>query len=492
MRYRVVSEELEHDGRASIHFALLVCVMGVYGGQVCPVVESFPLWLWGLHLVVLLLVCRGLRMASSRWVFTRVGLQRQVGVQLVVDLCLFALAGYGIGVHNMVRYGADMESTLRLGTGFLIMGFFIGADLALTQDRLLALRRGGNPLAVAVPLLTVPQKFTLVTVISLFSVMVILYFVISFDLNWLMTVGIDNLAMARRAVLVEIGFIILILAAYTANLIVTYAKNLRLFVSEETRTLTDVAQGNLDTRVPVAFNDEFGIIAGYTNRMIEGLKEQNAAMELLRDVIINSMATLAETRDNETGAHLRRTQHYVRLLAEELAEPHGLDGPLIDLFYKTAPLHDIGKVGVPDAILLKPGPLTEAEFEIMKKHTTYGEEAIARAAEQMGEDAAFLIHAGEIASAHHEKWDGSGYPRGLAGTAIPLSARLMALADVYDALRSERVYKKAFSHEEAKMFLLDQGGSHFDPDVVAAFLRCEAAFIRVAERFRDEGDEALS
>jgi putative two-component system response regulator len=182
---------------------------------------------------------------------------------------------------------------------------------------------------------------------------------------------------------------------------------------------------------------------------------------------------LAETRDNETGNHIIRTKEYVRVLAEHLQRHprfrHELTAENITQLYKSAPLHDIGKVGIPDSILLKAGALTDDEFTIMKTHAALGKKAIEDAMGAMTGCEAFLRYAAEIAYGHHERWDGSGYPQGLAGDDIPISARLMALADVYDALISKRCYKPAFSHEKAASLIRKGCGGHFDPDVVDAF-----------------------
>ena len=232
----------------------------------------------------------------------------------------------------------------------------------------------------------------------------------------------------------------------------------------------------------------------------DALKDQNALLEerveqrtrsisALKDAIIMAMASLAETRDNETGNHLRRTQWYVRLFAEQLSllpqYKDRLTAARISLLYKSAPLHDIGKVGVPDRILLKPGKLTEEEFIVMKRHTEYGRDAIIAAEQSLAGEDTFLSLAKEIAFGHHEKWDGSGYPQGLSGDAIPLSARLMALADVYDALISKRVYKPAFSHEKARGIILEGRGTHFDPQIVDAFLAVEDEVRRIAAQLAD-------
>ena len=215
----------------------------------------------------------------------------------------------------------------------------------------------------------------------------------------------------------------------------------------------------------------------------------------VRDVTVLALASLAEARDNDTGNHILRTQRYVRLLATALLSHPDyapqLDEQTIEWLYKSAPLHDVGKVGIPDAILLKPGKLTPDEFEIMKTHTTLGRDAIAMAEQRLGKTVPFLRLAKEIAYSHQEKWDGSGYPQGLAGDAIPLSARLMALADVYDALITRRVYKDAMTHEEAVGIVAAGRGSHFDPALVDAFLANEADFQAIARAFADEPEWAL-
>jgi putative two-component system response regulator len=216
-------------------------------------------------------------------------------------------------------------------------------------------------------------------------------------------------------------------------------------------------------------------------------------VQVVQDVTIMAMASLAETRDNETGNHIRRTQNYVRALAKKLqAHPRFaavLTDARIEMLYKSAPLHDIGKVGIPDAILLKPGKLTPEEFDVMKTHTTLGRDAIVAAENLIDAPSTFLQLAREIAHYHQEKWDGSGYPEKLAGEAIPVSARLMAVADVYDALISRRVYKPPFPREKAAGIIREGRGAHFDPDMVDAFLAIEEEFHRIAERYADSEED---
>ena len=231
------------------------------------------------------------------------------------------------------------------------------------------------------------------------------------------------------------------------------------------------------------------------------MRNQNSALEaevarrmaendMTQLVSIRALAHLAETRDPETGYHIQRTQNYVHLLAERLRHHPRFSAFLtqrnIELLAKSAPLHDIGKVGIPDSILLKPGPLTPDEWAIMKTHSWLGSDAIEKAESDAEMRLDFLVLAKEIAHWHHEKWDGSGYPDGLAGDDIPISARLMAVADVFDALISTRVYKSAMPFAEAGKIIAAGRGKHFDPDVVDAFLDNLAELTAIAERYRDE------
>lgn len=197
--------------------------------------------------------------------------------------------------------------------------------------------------------------------------------------------------------------------------------------------------------------------------------------------LIVRLSRTAEYRDPETGAHLRRMAEYARLTAVHL----GLGAAECDLIRDAAPMHDIGKVGIPDRILLKPGRFEPYEMEIMKTHTTIGRDAIEAAERELGVTVDFLKYAKEIAYGHQEKWDGSGYPLGLSGDAIPISARLMAVADVYDALISRRVYKEGMSHEAAVAIITEGRGKHFDPDMVDAFLELQAEFIAIARAYAD-------
>jgi putative two-component system response regulator len=213
----------------------------------------------------------------------------------------------------------------------------------------------------------------------------------------------------------------------------------------------------------------------------------------VQDVAIMAMATLAETRDYDTSKHILRTQHYVKALAEQLkSHPRfadSLNEQSINVIFKSTPLHDIGKVGIPERILLKPGDLTPEEQEIMQTHTTLGRDAIEQAEQSLGLKVEFFSVAKQIALSHQEKWDGSGYPQGLSGDSIPLAARLMAVADVYDALISPHIYASGSSHEEAVRKVIEARGTHLDPDMVDAFVAIERTMQAIAQRYADTADD---
>jgi putative two-component system response regulator len=227
-------------------------------------------------------------------------------------------------------------------------------------------------------------------------------------------------------------------------------------------------------------------------RRTEEALRRTEELRISQEVTMVALASLAETRDNETGNHILRTQHYMLALAKHMSKherfSNALSAEVVDRLFKAAPLHDIGKVGIPDRILLKPGRLDADEFEIMKTHTTLGRDAIENAQQRVGVSVPLLETAKEIALSHQEKWDGSGYPEGISGEEIPLSARLMAVADVYDALISPRIYKKAMTHAQASEIIVAGRGLHFDPDITDAFILLQAEFESIAIRFTDQNE----
>lgn len=211
-------------------------------------------------------------------------------------------------------------------------------------------------------------------------------------------------------------------------------------------------------------------------------------LALTQETTIEAIAYLVEYRDPETGGHIKRTKNYVRILAKKLQESPKyrdiLTDEMIDNLYKSAPLHDIGKIGIRDEVLLKTTKLTDEEFEEMKTHAQIGYDALCQASQKLGENS-FLQNAMILSKYHHEKWNGSGYPGHIAGEAIPIAGRIMAISDVYDALISQRVYKRAYSHEEAVKIIAEESGRHFDPELVEAFLSVSDQFNRIAQMFSD-------
>lgn len=227
----------------------------------------------------------------------------------------------------------------------------------------------------------------------------------------------------------------------------------------------------------------------YNRQLVQTVEYQVKEITSAQMAAIFATSKLAESKDPETGAHLERLRIFCKVICEYLAAHDDykdtVTNTFIDCIYAASPLHDIGKVGIPDNILLKPGKLTDNEWEIMRTHTVIGANTLRAVAEKHPGNA-FIRMGIEIAEAHHEKWDGSGYPYGLKGEAIPLSARILALADVYDALTSVRCYKDAFSHEKSREIIVESAGKHFDPGIVAAFLNSEDKFIRVKKEYQDE------
>jgi putative two-component system response regulator len=224
----------------------------------------------------------------------------------------------------------------------------------------------------------------------------------------------------------------------------------------------------------------------------ETVRERTRELILTQEVTILCMTNLAETRDNETGNHIQRTRNYIRILSQSLRQHKAhyaeeLDDRVVELLHQSAMLHDIGKVGIPDSILMKPAALDKDEFEIMKNHTILGRNALLEAEKKLGSNS-FLRYAREIAFTHHENWDGSGYPSGFSGTDIPLSGRLMAVADVYDALISKRVYKPPFTHSKAVEIIAEGRGTKFEPDIIDCFLKDHEQF-RIAALHEVDDEE---
>ncbi|MDT8446530.1 MAG: HD domain-containing phosphohydrolase [bacterium] len=408
-----------------------------------------------------------------------------------MHLGLYLTAAVLLAAFNRVVHHFPWGSGAKIISGMAFLGLFAAMDLSLSQGRRAFELLSKQPGEAGGPdrFWPIPRKLSALALVLGLLLGSIFFLVVNKDLDWMLGANKETLKEAQRAILLEFGFVVLVALGHLFNLILSFAKNLGLFFESQSNVLAQVAGGSLERNVPVASNDEFGRIAHYTNQMITGLKQVNQELGRTQEATILALASLAETRDNETGAHVLRTQRYVRALAETLAQrpefAGSLSPPVVELLYKSAPLHDIGKVGIADAILLKPGKHTDEEFAQMKQHALLGAKALEVAEKHLG-GSSFLKIAKEIAWTHHEKWDGSGYPRGLKGEEIPLAGRLMAIADVYDALISKRVYKPAFSHQKAVDIIAEGKGSHFDPLLVTLFFQIEEQIKAIAQQYGDQ------
>lgn len=477
--------------RCNIHYLLATIAFAVYGIRVCPFLDSLSTP----ELLVPILVVFATQYLGRVYAMQKIralSLSRQTKWQFLLDLSLFIAGGVSLAIYNKQLYDFPVESELKVLVGMSILGFFISSDLALNRQFKIAKKLQETAASIHPDMDPYPltKKFVWFATISLVSVVTVVVEVINKDLDWLIHRDPSiSLRVAKGYIFAEVIFVVAVMMSYVVLIILSYSRNLKISLAIQNQTLNRVASGDLAVKVAVVSNDEFGVMAQRTNVMIESMLEQNQEINITRDVCIHSLATLAETRDNETGGHILRTQNYVKVLAQALqklpAYREQLDSETIELLYKSAPLHDIGKVGIPDSILQKPGKLTDAEFATMKQHPEIGYQALQKAQGQLGNNS-FLRIAGEISLTHHEKWDGSGYPNGLVGEQTPLSGRLMAVADVYDALITKRVYKPAFSHQKAVSIISEGSGSHFDPAIVAAFLANEAQFANIAEQFKDQ------
>lgn len=482
--------------RARLHYLSILVILPIYGIQVCPYIESLKVWQVVVPIAVALSLQYLLRDALGLRLVAAQPLEWRVARTFGLELALFAASAVGLALYNTLMYDFPLVSGLKVLVGVAGLGFFAAVDLALEAEMRVAdaVEAGHEHFTPNENPYSMTRRVTVFATVSIVVLIVVFMLLVVKDLDWIIQVNhAVPLEQAKASILKEFAFVLAVVLPHTLNIIHSYAHNLRRTLGNQTAVMGRITLGEYGVRVPVASNDELGYIAAHTNEMVASIEAHAQELARTRDVTILSLATLAETRDNETGAHILRTQRYVRILAQHLLDHPTFQDELTDenilLMFKSAPLHDVGKVGIPDAILLKPGKLSDDEFIIMKTHSQLGADALKVAERELGSNS-FLRYAREIALTHHEKWDGSGYPQGLKGGQIPLCGRLMAVADVYDALISKRVYKPAFSHDKAMSLIREGAGVHFDPEIVAALDACEDQFQAIARQFGDQHTEA--
>lgn len=486
----VVKPWNEDGRRAALHYGLLLAVYALYGYQVCPFLDQLSITQLLGPVAVMLVV---------QWSLRQFGKAQMANLEMSIrlrrlsalELGLFALSGTILAFFNLFVHGFPLDSGGKILVLFLFGGFYISLDLALEREYRLgqSLASCGSDFPLSLRYWSVQKKFALFSIANLIILASVSLLLVYKDLRWIAQNN-PELTTAQIVIMVELIFVVGVIGSYIAHVIRQYSRNLDAVLQAENRGLRRVAEGNLQAQIPVTTNDEFGHMAELTNQMIGQLRNSHDELVRTQDVTMMGLVSLAAKRDNETGFHLKRTQIYVAMLARKLRQmkpelADELSDQTIELLYKSAPMHDIGKVGVPDHILKKPGKLNDEEFAIMKTHAQIGADALHEAEQALG-SCSFLSMAREIAATHHEKWDGSGYPKGLKGMEIPLSGRLMAVADVYDALRSPRVYKPGFSHSKAMAIILEAKGQHFDPDLVDALISVEREIEQLSEEMADQ------
>ena len=472
----------------SIHYGTSSVLLAIYGAQVCPFLESLSVFQLTVPIFLTIGALYCIRLQLGAWLDSR-ALNNRVKTQFQIDFLLFIFGGIALATFNALVHQFPLVSGFKVVFGMGVMGFFIACHLALHREHNLftLISASGDQIILDKAPFPLTRKFSVFACVSMVILGSVILLVVLKDLAYITSLASDaDLTKAAIHVALEITFVLAVVLTYLLKIISKFGLNLQVLLNSQRNILMQVAKGELSARVPVASNDEFGLIAKNTNHTIASLQTQTFELTKVRDATILALSSLAETRDNETGAHILRTQKYVAILAEHLkSHPRFstyLTDAQVELIVKSAPLHDAGKVGIPDAILLKPGPLNDEEYKIMQQHPMIGSQALQSAREQLGSNS-FLSVSCEIMETHHEKWDGSGYPRNLRGEDIPISGRLMALADVYDALISERVYKKAFTHEKARDIIIEGRGTHFDPDIVEAFMELQDEFQQIAATF---------
>lgn len=483
--------------QSAVHYAVAALLLSFYGIAVCPIIRNLDPFAVITTFAIAFAVAFLLRSALVGRL-ARLGVLERVNLHvLAFDIAYLIGIGLVVWLYYDSQHYLPWHSIAKIVFGFSALAFFIAMDLALHREANLrkALFRSGGSLELQERFMPIRSKFVFIAIASFLTAASITILVVMKDINWLARHP-DQLETAKYAIIAEILFVAIVMSGYVIRILIGFADRVGQTLVDVNAVLTRVRDGDLSASLPITSVDEFGRSAALTNHMIDCLSQRTNELQNSYQAILAVCMRLASLHDDETGGHIARTQSYVDILTAQLmksAKYRGVIGARDRaLFRMAAPLHDIGKVGIPETILRKPGKLSAEEFDLMKTHTLIGDDALGAAEKDVGR-IEFLDVARRIAIAHHEKWDGSGYPYGLKGEDIPLPARIMALADVYDALRSSRPYKPAFSHEKARGIIVEGRGSHFDPDVVDAFLQIEARFVAISnEQQADDCVEAAA
>ena len=469
------------DRRSLAHYVVACLIVSLYGYAVCEFIDGLPISYWAGTLVPVLAVVWLTRTWISRYV-SRLPLDRQPALAMAVETASFTMAGLILGSINTYVHGFPVASGLKAAVGFMAVGVFAGVDQAMIRV-ILRFDQGG----LQRPIRDVSASLAIRIGIAGGVVMGFAIVIAALLAARIMESGLDH-TVSKTQLAIEFLFVFVVFLAYLANLGHSYGRIVQRGLAEQMTALAQSRSGLGKTRAVVGTNDEIGLVATEINFLLDALSQAETETVRAHEATIRGLVSLAGARDNETGDHLRRTQLYLECIARQLAlDPAyraNLSDETITRMIAAAPLHDIGKVAIPDAVLRKPGKLDAAEFEVMKTHVNEGIAVIDKVTREVGVTP-FLAMARDIIAGHYEKFDGSGYPRQLKGQEIALAGRIMAVADVYDALRSQRVYKPALSREAAREIILAGAGSHFDPVVVAAFLLVEPAIDRIATELMD-------
>ena len=470
--------------RVTVHYIFSIVALAFYGEKVCPLLETIGKLEWSLRLVVVFTVLFLIRPLLVKSIVLKTVWQKQSQFQFLLELALFVVGALALGWYNSFENDASLGNNAKVYLGCTMFGFFIACDMALERQKLIAedpdLVTGNIESAkVTFP---ITAKLTAVAVFSLIFMTSIMFLVFLKDLYWFIDLGQDNYGQGSFFFLQELLFVGSVILAEMVNLIVSFCRNLKQFFHNQNASMEAVSNGNLDQHVMISSQDEFSVMGHYTNWMIEMLKKRNRELEKARREIVVRLGRAAEYRDNETGMHVIRMSNYSAALARAAKLPE----EQCDLTLQASPMHDVGKIGIRDSILLKPGKLDDEEWLNMKTHVNIGVSILS------GGDSQIIQLAQEIAATHHEKYDGTGYPNGLKGEGISIAGRIVPVCDVFDALTSVRPYKEAWTVEDAIELLKREKGKHFDPDLVDKFISILPEILEIRARYSETSAEAIT